>query len=383
MVHFRHALAAVAFGFIFTTIDAANAYAQHAVRVSTASDGTPGNAAAGPHAALDDSGRYVVFADASTNLVTGDGNGSVDVFVKDRVSNATTRVSVASDGSERSGDSGMAGLDVSGDGQIVAFASKAALVANDTNTCGDPVGACEDIYVHDRGTGTTTRVSVATGGGQANGMSDSPSISRNGRYVAFTSRATNLVASDTNAASDVFVHDRVTGTTTRLSVSTAGVQGGSGRYSGPARINEDGTIVAFMSQAKLSDEPDPVGCEHPCRLTYVHDRTAGTTVPVPVSFEELFFPYASQYILRATVSQVHLDTSGRWVGLMLAQSGCPSMALSMTYDRATGRSFVVDSVTRHSYGDSLTMALSGDGSTVASSIFFTAELKTVRCGSTV
>ena len=227
VLHCRPNLAAAALGILLT---ASNAYAQP-VQVNTASDGTPGNGASGVITALDDSGRYVVFADSGTNLVTGDGNGSVDVFVKDRTSNATTRVSVASDGTERTGDSGVTGVDVSGDGQIVVFTSKAALVPGDTNTCGDPVGPCQDIYLHDRGTGQTTRVSVATGGTQANGPSDWPNISRNGRYVTFTSHATNLVATDTNAASDIFVHDRVTGTTTRVSVSTAGTQGGSGLHS--------------------------------------------------------------------------------------------------------------------------------------------------------
>jgi hypothetical protein len=232
LLHFVPVIAAAALGSIFT---ATNAWPQ-AVRVNTASDGTPGNGQfAGQVAATDDSGRYVVFADTATNLVTGDGNGSADVFVKDRVTNATTRVSVASDGSERVGDSGIAGLDASGDGRIVVFASEAALVANDTNTCGDPAGPCQDIYAYDRGTGITTRISVATGGAQANGPSDSPSISRNGRLVVFTSHATNLVPADTNGASDIFVHDRVTGTTTRVSVSTAGVQGGAGLNSRAAR----------------------------------------------------------------------------------------------------------------------------------------------------
>ena len=145
----RPSLAVAALGFMLTV---SNAYAQ-AVLVNTASDGTPANGNGTVrsftiYTALDDSGRYVVFADNSTNLVTGDGNGSVDVFVKDRTSNATTRVSVASDGTERTGDSGLTGVDVSGDGQIVVFTSKAALVANDTNSCGDPGGRDADSSRH-------------------------------------------------------------------------------------------------------------------------------------------------------------------------------------------------------------------------------------------
>jgi hypothetical protein len=296
------------------------------------------------------------------------------VFVKDRTSNATARVSVASDGTERTGDSGLTGVDVSGDGQIVVFTSKAALISGDTNTCGDPAGPCQDIYVHDRGTGQTTRVSVATGGTQANGPSDWPNISRNGRYVTFTSDATNLVAADTNSASDVFVHDRVTGTTTRVSVSTAGAQGGSGLHSLKSRINEDGTIVAFISLALLTDEPDPFGCAGAaCYRAFVHDRTASTTVRVPLAVETLIQEAPPPVYGRSvTLEDMRLDASGRRVALVVAETAPAyfgSKVVSLIYDRVAGRTLVIDVVQRVSGGSS-NLAFSGDGSVIESNIYF-------------
>jgi hypothetical protein len=375
VLHCRPSFAAAALGFMLT---ASSAYAQGSL-VSTASDGTPGNGASSLITALDDSGRYVVFADSSTNLVTGDGNASVDVFVKDRTSNATTRVSVVSGGAERAGDSGLTGVDVSGDGQIVVFTSKAALVASDTNSCGDPAGPCQDIYVHDRGTGQTTRVSVATGGTQANGPSDWPNISRNGRYVTFTSDATNLVATDTNNASDIFVHDRVTGTTTRVSVSTAGTQGGPGLHSLKSRINEDGTIVAFLSAAALTDEPDPFVClVSTCDRAYVHDRATGATVRVPLAVETLFpvdpfWPGTGS----VTVGRMQIDSSGRSVALIVEETRVTpgGKVVSLIYDRVAGRTLIVDNVIRLTNDRApVNLAFTGDGSIVESNIFFNSRV---------
>ncbi len=98
---------------------------------------------------------------------------------------------------------------MSADGNIVVFTSRAPLAAGDTNECGAPAGSsCHDIYVRDRTAGTTTRVSVSTGGAQGDGASVTPQISDDGRYVVFASEAANLVAGDSNQASDVFLHDR-------------------------------------------------------------------------------------------------------------------------------------------------------------------------------
>ena len=151
----------------------------------------------------------------------------------------TERVSITSDGTQA--DLGSHKTAVSADGRFVAFNSEATnLVAGDTN-------GSWHIFVHDRQTGQTTRVSVASDGTEGNGNSYRPSISADGRFVAFYSRAGNLVEGDTNGAVDVFVHDRQTVTTERVSVASDGVQGNYG--SGPAFISADGRFVAFTSGA--------------------------------------------------------------------------------------------------------------------------------------
>ena len=207
-------------------------------RVSVATGGAQGNDNS-VTPAISANGRSVVFVSWATNLVTGDTNGYRDIFVHDLTTGVTSRVSLALGGGEPNGDSYAPAI--SGDGSIVAFASRATnLVAGDTNHL-------DDVFVRDLGTGVTTRVSVASGGGQANCPSDSPAISADGRLVAFTSLANNLVAGDTNGAVDVFVHERATGVTTRVSVASDGLQGNNDSYS--PSLSADGRLVAFTSLA--------------------------------------------------------------------------------------------------------------------------------------
>src|SRR5207247_5673063 len=125
--------------------------------------------------------------------------------------------SVASDGTE--GNAVSAGAALSADGRFVAFHSAATnLVAGDTN-------GTNDVFVHDRQTGITERVSVASDGTQGNKASSYPALSADGRFVAFDSDATNLVAGGTNVTTDVSVRDRQTATTERVSVASGGTQG--------------------------------------------------------------------------------------------------------------------------------------------------------------
>jgi Tol biopolymer transport system component len=181
----------------------------------------------------------VAFQSAASNLVAGDNNGSDDIYVHDTVTATTTRVSLDSAGVEGNGFSSEPSI--SGDGRYVAFQSAASnLVAGDNN-------GSDDIYVHDTVTATTTRVSVDSAGTEGNSSSSEPSISRDGRYVVFTSVANNLVAGDTNGWGDIYVHDTVTATTTRVSVDSAGVEV-SGANSEPS-ISGDGRYVAFRSAA--------------------------------------------------------------------------------------------------------------------------------------
>jgi Tol biopolymer transport system component len=200
-------------------------------------------------------GRYVAFMSLANNLVPSDTNNAGDVFVRDRQSNTTIRASVTNAGGQ--GSSGLESTkpDISANGQAVAFFSFAAnLVTGDSN--GTP-----DVFVRDLVNLTTGRVSVATGGTQGvNGdtNTDRPSISADGRYVAFASTMTNLVAGDTNNARDIFRHDRQTGTTIRVSVSTAGAETPNQQDANSPSISSDGRYVAFDSFATnlVTDDTD-------------------------------------------------------------------------------------------------------------------------------
>ena len=161
------------------------------------------------HGRMSQDGRFVVFESAASNLVVGDGNGADDIFVRDRTSGTTERVSVASDGTEANNYSGNGiAADISADGRYVVFLSGASnLVAGDTN-------ALQDVFLRDRVAQTTTRVSVAPDGSQpANefglGLSDQPRISDDGSSVVFASNAANLTPeADVNVgAYDIFRYD--------------------------------------------------------------------------------------------------------------------------------------------------------------------------------
>jgi Tol biopolymer transport system component len=219
-------------------------------------------------ASISADGRYVAFESDATNLVPGDTNQRADVFVHDRLTGSTARVSVATGGAQGAGDSGRPRI--SADGRYVVFDSEAPnLVPGDTNQSAD-------VFVHDRLAGVTTRVSVATDGAQATGGDSTfPAISADGRVVVFQSEATNLVAEDTNDLRDIFVHDRATGTTSRVSVATGGSQAQGGGAARP-HISADGQVVAFESAATnlVSDDTNDV------TDVFVHDRRSGITTRV-------------------------------------------------------------------------------------------------------
>lgn len=184
-------------------------------------------------------GRFTAFTSAASNLVAGDTNGARDVFVRDRLAGTTRRVSVGSGEQQANGPS--LEPSISADGRFVAFTSEASnLAAGDTNSRAD-------IYVRDRQTGTTIRVSVGPGGRQATGDSFQPSISANGRHIAFVSAATNLVTNDSNQVLDIFVRNREAGTTRRVNVGAGGAQANGDSFE--CSISGDGRRVAFDSLA--------------------------------------------------------------------------------------------------------------------------------------
>jgi tricorn protease-like protein len=236
-------------------------------RVSVDSAGNQGNEISrGP--TISDDGRYVAFDTWASNLVQGDTNGNDDVFVRDRQTGQTERVSVDSVGNQGNGES--YGSAISASGRYVTFESEASnLVPGDTN-------GLLDVFVHDRQTGQTERVSVDSAGNQGNSYSHMVTVSADGRYVAFESGASNLVQGDTNGNDDVFVHDRQTGQTERVSVDSVGNQG-NGHSSGSA-ISASGRYVAFGSDAPNLVPGDTNGSSD----VFVHDRQTGQTERVSV-----------------------------------------------------------------------------------------------------
>tara|TARA_R110002072_G_scaffold88590_1_gene199045 strand:- start:30 stop:1388 length:1359 start_codon:yes stop_codon:yes gene_type:complete len=267
-------------------------------------------------------GRYIAFLSLATNLVIGDTNNRNDVFLHDRQTGITTRVSVDSIGNEANDHSYRPVI--SEDGRFIAFSSKAS------NLVGDDTNGYPDVFLHDQTTGITRRVSIDDNGNEANSQSSGPSISQDGRYIAFESVATNLISGgssvyrarafvydrvsekvihasidsagneandssvfvsisgngqyvmyfsaadnlvpgDTNGLPDVFVHDLLSGTTSRASVDSTGNQ--SNGSSVPGAISYDGRYVVFQSAADnlvtndLNYKKD----------IFVHDRVIGTT----------------------------------------------------------------------------------------------------------
>lgn len=199
-------------------------------------------------ASVSDDGARIAFYSYATDLVPDDSNGLEDVFVKFRfdgqgmpvgIAGPLIRASVASDGTQADGDSYDPVL--SGDGEFVVFRSLASnLVLGDTN-------GVWDIFVHEIATGLTQRVSVASDGTEADRGSFSAQISDDGRFVVFRSNASNLVADDSNERFDIFVHDRDTNQTARVSIPAGGGEADNHSYL-PA-ITGDGQWIVFESDA--------------------------------------------------------------------------------------------------------------------------------------
>lgn len=208
-------------------------------------------------------GRYVAFFSVATNLVTGDTNGRSDVFVRDLAAGTTRRVSVTTGGGQANGDSDF--TSISDNGQQVAFGSAASnLVSGDGN-------GLHDIFVRDLTAGTTRRVSVSSSGAGGNGPSLFPAISGNGNVVAFVSDATNLVTGDTNGSRDVFIRIRSANLTQVVSIGAGGEP--ADNLSAEPAVSRDGRYVAFDSSASNLVGGDTNGFQD----VFVRDRTAGTT----------------------------------------------------------------------------------------------------------
>lgn len=251
-------------------------------RVSVDSSGNQANSRS-RRPAMSANGNFIVYQSEASNLVSGDTNGQQDIFLYDSSTGTTTRVSVVLGGPEANGSNAVAS--VSANGKQVVWESDATNFLGFVG--GTPVdnNAVKDIYAYNGLTGVIKRMSVSSSGAQANGGSRSAAISKNGRFVAFRSNASNLVSGDTNGAFDVFLHDRDTtggsnydqpGTisTVRISVSTAGNEA-----DGPSHqpyVSDNGRFIAFESQATNLIDNQTIN-PNQYRLIYVRDMLNGTT----------------------------------------------------------------------------------------------------------
>lgn len=265
------------------------AFAQATTRSSVSSDGSAGNGSS-TRASISADGRFVVFESKADNLVADDTNGVEDVFLHDRQTGDTIRISLGPGGVEGDGTSERA--KISEDARYVVFASDAStLVMGDVPTldlvtCPTCSGS-RDVFLYDRdpnGDGTfeaseatLTRISVSSTGTAGNAGSTRPSLSSDGRFVAFRSKATNLVADDNNGVADIFVYDVQTGLTIRASVNDQGEEGNA--KSDRAAVSADGRYVAFYSDSDNLVSSDG----NAMRDVFVRDLVDQTTVRISIS----------------------------------------------------------------------------------------------------
>lgn len=214
-------------------------------------------------------GDFIAFESNSDQLVPGDAWVGSDIFVRNRQFGTTELASVDSGEAQKDADSYQPSI--SSDGRFVAFVSLGAFVADDTNNKAD-------VYVRDRLAGTTERVSLDSNESQANGSSEKPSITGDGRFVIFVSQASNLVTGDTNGVTDVFLRDRLTGITERVSVGNTGSQGNRASENASA-VSGDGRYIAFQSSATNLVFGDTNGASD----IFVRDRRLETTHRVSVT----------------------------------------------------------------------------------------------------
>lgn len=238
---------------------------------STSSAGIQGNSSS-DHAFVSAGGRFVAFSSYASNLVTGDTNGWDDVFVKDLETGSTVRASLSDTGAQSTYSSYVSGPPMD-DGRLVVFSSPIAMVKGDRNGEGD-------IFVRDIIAGTTTLISVSAAGRGTNGGSGGAVMSADGLFVTYHSKATNIVAEDTSTDFDVYVYDMTSKTTSLVSKSSAGIKGNM--QSTSPDISSDGRYVAFQSHAGNLVAGDTNNKDD----MFVHDRQTGETTRVSVNSAE-------------------------------------------------------------------------------------------------
>lgn len=256
------------------------------VRVSLSNAGTESDAFS-ERPAISADGQFVAFESDASNLVAGDGNGVRDIFVRDLLGNITTRASVDSAGLEANGASFNASIN--GNGARVVFQSSATnLVPSDTNSF-------QDVFMREGA--STVRISVNSAGSQAAGSSQQPSISADGRFISFESSAGNLVAGDTNGVYDIFLRDTFLLSTTRISVDSSGLEA-SGGDSFASQISPNGQFIAYQSDA--------------------NNLVAGDTNAVTDTF---FVDRTNGQVLRTSVNSAGMEASSASIAPAISDSG--------------------------------------------------------------
>jgi Tol biopolymer transport system component len=295
-----------------------------------------GKPVGGNSLALSASGRYAVFSSISPDIVNGDTNGVMDVFLRDRETGTTTRVSVSSSGAQANGPSAdFYGVSVTPDGRYVSFYSLASnLVPGDTNNQWD-------VFVRDTAAGTTERVSVSGSGAQANDGSYQSYLSDDGRYVLFNSAASNLIASQSRAPT-AYVRDRLNRTTRVVGLDDPTPICAAGGFSA------DGTLAAFTcGSAGL----------------YVRNLTDN-------SLEQVSYPHSAE----VTTTVADLSANGRYLAFTTDAQILPADTNGGTgwfdaylYDSATHTFDLISANTKGVSGDnsSNAAAVSDDGRYVA------------------
>ncbi|MCY3001504.1 MAG: hypothetical protein NTV21_06840 [Planctomycetota bacterium] len=242
-------------------------------RVSVSSSGVEGNGGSltSLGSAVSDDGRFVAFASAASNFVAGDVANTSDIFVRDTLTGVTECVSTLPNGIPAGSASEPA---ISADGRIVAFFCNApGLVAGDTFPG-------MNLFVRDRQLGVTRLIDWTMAGTPASGVFQRPALSGDGRFVAFTSSSSQLVPGDTNNADDVYCADLTTNVIERISVSSAGVGGNlASLVDTGALVSFDGRFIAFSSAA-TNLVPGDTNAQQDC---FLRDRLLGTTERVSLT----------------------------------------------------------------------------------------------------
>ena len=275
------------------------------VLASVNSAGIPGDAASGAFPSISPDGQFVAFASSATNLVAGDTNGFRDVFIRDLAAGQTQRVSLHSNGGQGNGISEL-GLAlpltnllsvpqaVSSGGRYVGYSSDAS------NLMSGDINGKRDAFVFDRVTAVTLRVSVSSTGAQAALGGHSPALSADGRFVAFASASADLVPGDTNNLDDVFCHDTWLGYTTRVSLGNSGGQVGGKVH----QISSDGSRVAFGAVQAFIREHTSIT---PTPIIYCTAKTnSDNCLPAITAQGTPSSSAASGFVLRGTGFRDHL-----------------------------------------------------------------------------